>query len=100
MGTKAIKPEELIELGLYKDEQEVLEEGIRHILRLHPEYKIEIAVKRYKKEEDSLGKAADIAGMSIEEMKEILKARGVALKGPESVQEVNDDAERTRHALE
>lgn len=99
MRTETIKPEELVELGLYKDEQEVLEEGIRHILRLHPEYKIEIAVKRYKDEQVSLGKAADIAGISIEEIKEILRARGIAMKGPESVQEVNEDAERTRQAL-
>lgn len=99
MAVRGIKPKELVDLGLYKDEQEVIEEGVRHILRSHPEYKIEIAVKRYKEEAVSLGKAADIAGISLEEMKEILKTRGVALKGPESGEEIKEDAERARRSL-
>ncbi|MCK4394908.1 UPF0175 family protein [Candidatus Bipolaricaulota bacterium] len=99
MAVRGIKPKELVDLALYKDEQEVIDEGVRHILRSHPEYKIEIAVKRYKEEVVSLGKAADLAGISLEEMKEILKTRGIALKGPESREEIKEDAERARKAL-
>ena len=47
----------------------------------------------------SLEKAAGIAGVSMEEMKETLRSRGVALKGPEHKEEINDDAERARRAL-
>ncbi|WP_251929691.1 hypothetical protein [Salinibacter ruber] len=52
----------------------------------------------------SLENAADIAGVSMEEMKETLRSRGVALKGPEHKgpehkEEINDDAERARRAL-
>ena len=94
-----INPKELVDLGFYEDEQHVIEEGIRHILRDNPEYRIEIAVKRYKEEAVSLGKAADIASVSVEEMKETLRSRGVALKGPESKEEINGDAERARRAL-
>ena len=68
----SIKPTELVALGLYGNEQDMIDDGIRHIFRSHPEYKIEIAVKKYKQEEVSLGKAAYIAGISLEEMKEIL----------------------------
>ncbi|MCS3672447.1 putative HTH domain antitoxin [Salinibacter ruber] len=68
-------------------------------MRKNPEYKIEIAVERYKDETVSLEKAADIAGVSVEEMKETLRLRGVALKGPEHKEEINDDAERARRAL-
>ncbi len=99
MAVSGIKPKELVDLALYKDEQEVIDEGVRHILRSHPEYRIEIAIKRYKEEVVSLGKAADLAGISLEEMKEILKTRGVALKGPESREEIKEDAERAREAL-
>jgi predicted HTH domain antitoxin len=81
---------------LYKDEQEVIDEGVRYILRSHPEYRIEIAIKRYKEEAVSLGKAADLAGISLEEMKEVLRTRGVALKGLESKEEIKEDAERAR----
>ncbi|MCS3672835.1 putative HTH domain antitoxin [Salinibacter ruber] len=99
MITTGIEPQELVDLGFYDDEQHVIEEGIRHILRKNPEYKIEIAVERYEDETVSLEKAADIAGVSVEEMKETLRLRGVALKGPEHKEEINDDAERARRAL-
>jgi len=98
--TNSIKPTELVALGLYGNEQDVIEDGIRHILRSHPEYKIEIAVKKYKEEEASLGKAADIAGISLEDMKELLRTRGIALKGPESINEIEEDAERARKAIQ
>lgn len=96
----SINPTELVALGLYGNEQDVIDDGIRHILRSHPEYKIVIAVKKYKQEEVSLGKAADIAGISLEEMKEIFRTRGVALKGLESIREIQKDAERAREALQ
>ena len=100
MAVSGIKPKELVDLALYKDEQEVIDEGLRHILRSHPEYRVEIAIKRYKEEVVSLGKAADLAGISLEEMKEVLKSRGVALKGPESRQEIKEDAKRAREVLQ
>jgi len=96
MTVRGIKPKELVDLALYKDEQEVIEEGVRYILRSHPEYRIEIAIKRYKEEAVSLGKAADLAGIALEEMREVLKTRGVALKGPESKEEIKEDAKRAR----
>jgi predicted HTH domain antitoxin len=99
MAVRGIKPKELVDLALYKDEQEVIDEGVRYILRSHPEYRIEIAVKRYKEEAVSLGRAADLAGISLEEMKEVLRSRGVALKGPESKAEIKEDAKRAREAL-
>lgn len=99
MAITGIEPRELVELDLYKDEQAVIEDGVRHILRTHPEYKIEIAVKRYKEEAISLGKAADFAGLSLEDMKEILRTRGVALKGPASREEIKEDAGQARDAL-
>lgn len=99
MAVRGIKPKELVELALYKDEQEVIDEGVRYILRSHPEYRMEIAIKRYKEEAVSLGRAADLAGISLEEMKEVLRTRGVALKGPESKAEIKEDAKRAREAL-
>ena len=57
-------------------------------------------VKKYKQEEVSLGKAADIAGISLEEMKEILRTRGVNLMGLESIKEIQEDAERARKAIQ
>ena len=94
-----IKTREFVDLGLYESERDVIEDGIRHILRSHPEYRIEIAVEKYKQEKASLGKAADIAGVSLEEIKEILKSRGVSLKGPRRIEEIHRDAEQARKAM-
>jgi predicted HTH domain antitoxin len=41
---------------------------------------VEIAVDRYKNEEVSLWRAADIAGMTMEEFKEILSGRGIKIE--------------------
>jgi len=95
-----IKTKEFVDLGLYETERDVIQDGIRHILRFHPEYKIEIAVEKYKQKKASLGKAADIVGVSLEEMKAILKSRGVFLKGPRSVKEIHEDAEQVRKAMQ
>lgn len=100
MTVRDIEPEELVDIGLYEDEGEVVEEGIRQILRSHPEYKLEIAIERYKREAISMGKAADIAGISLEEMKEILNDRGIGLKGPKSQQEIEEDAQHARKTLQ
>lgn len=94
-----IKTKEFVDLGLYDSERDVIQDGIRHILRSHPEYKIEIAVEKYKQQKVSIGKAADIVGVSLEEMKEILKSRGISLKGPGSIEEINVDAEQVRKVM-
>ena len=96
MSSAPIGPGEFVAANLCADEQEVIEEGIRQLLRAHPEYKTEIAVHRYVSEEASLGKAADIAGVSVEEMKSILSERGITLRGPETAEEIRDDAANIR----
>ncbi len=46
-----------------------------------------------------MGKAADIAGVCLEDMKEFLRTRGIALKGLESIKEIQEDAERARKVM-
>lgn len=63
---------------LYNEEQSSL---IRRLLKKSiNEEKIEIAVKMYIDEKISLGKAAELAGISIWEMLDELKRRNIALK--------------------
>ena len=94
-----IDARELVEAGFYKDESEVIRDGIKHLLLHHPEYKVKVAIERYKKEKISLGKAADIAGLSIEEMKELLKEQGIPLVWGEDVKEIIEDAENARKSM-
>lgn len=89
---------ELVEAGLFKDESEVMKDGIRYLLLHHPEYKMKVALERYKKEKISLGRAADIAGLSIEEMKEMLRSQGIPLAYVEDIDEIIEDAENAKEA--
>jgi predicted HTH domain antitoxin len=61
----------------YKNVDNLIEEAFRALLNLKPGLKIEMAIELYLGEEVSLSKAAEIAGMDIEDFKEILKVRGL-----------------------
>lgn len=61
----------------YKSVNSLIEDAFRALLNLKPELKVEIAVELYLREEVSLLRAAEIAGMDLESFKEILKARGL-----------------------
>ncbi|MDL0131924.1 UPF0175 family protein [Halobacterium salinarum] len=64
--------------GRFSSEEEFLEEAFRALMEKRPELRIELAVEQYKAGEVSLNRAAEIAGYSPEEFKEILRERGVS----------------------
>ena len=61
----------------YNSVDNLIEDAFRALLNLKPGLKVEIAIELYFKEEVSLSRAAEIAGMDIEGFKEILKMRGL-----------------------
>lgn len=63
--------------GIYKSKKEFMEKAFRALLEKKPRLKIELAIEKYKAGEASLNKAVEIAGLSPEEFKEILKERGI-----------------------
>lgn len=63
--------------GSYKDKEEVIADAFRTLLEKKPELRIKLAVEKYKSGKVSLNKAVEIAGVSPEEFKEILKERGI-----------------------
>lgn len=82
----------LIKSGLYNNKDEVIRDALRSLVSSHPHYKIEIAVEAYQRGEISLGKAAQLSGLSYEEMKDILMQRGIIIKlGPTNKEEVQKD---------
>lgn len=77
-----------IRAGLYSSRVELMREALRYYLRHALKANVDVAVELYKKEEISLGKAAELAGVSYEDIRHILKAREVKIKaGPESIKE-------------
>lgn len=69
------KMKALVDAGYYSSESEVIKDAIMSLFRENTELKIGVAIELYKKGEVSLGKAAEIAGMTTIEFKEILIKR-------------------------
>jgi predicted HTH domain antitoxin len=59
------------------DPTQVRQEALRLYLNLHPALKLDAALALWQKGRVSLAKAAEIAGLMVPELKEVLAARGV-----------------------
>lgn len=82
----------LVEAGLYKSKDEAIHEALTYLLQAHPDYKLKIAMYRYQTEDISLGKAAEIAGVSMETMKRFLMKNGIGPElGPETIEEARQE---------
>jgi len=77
----------LLRMNIYRSEEDIITDAIRALLESKPQLKVEIAVGLYKNEEVSLWKAADIAGMTLEEFKEILSNSGIKIEVGRSKEE-------------
>jgi predicted HTH domain antitoxin len=75
----------LIHSGYFKNKEKLMDEAFRTLLEVKPEIRVEIAVELYKEEKVSFGKASEIAGISQEGFKKILKSRGIKriIEGPD-----------------
>ncbi|MDI6792789.1 MAG: UPF0175 family protein [bacterium] len=67
----------LVRSGFYANKDEVSKDAFRVLLAVRPNLKIEAAVQLYKDKEVSLGKAAEIGGVSTVKFKDILADRGI-----------------------
>ncbi|PXF57126.1 MAG: hypothetical protein C4B59_15775 [Candidatus Methanogaster sp.] len=84
--------EYLLKIGAYRTEGEVLKDALRQLLLSRPGYRIDIAAKLYTDDKISLGKAAELAGMSFDEMKDVLIQRGIKPKlGIATISEALDE---------
>jgi len=90
----------LVEAQLYPNQDAVFADALRHLLRARPELKIQLAIYRYEKENISLAKAANLAGISWAQMKDILLEKGISLRlGVETLTEAQNDIQALRQEL-
>lgn len=83
-----VQVQELVQAGIYPDTHTAIQEALRVLWQERPYVRINVAVYRYLTEEISVAKAAALAGVSYDRMKEILAEHGVALRlGPETVED-------------
>ncbi|MBC2697873.1 MAG: hypothetical protein HF976_09830 [ANME-2 cluster archaeon] len=71
------KVKALVNAGYYSSELEVIKDAMRSLFRENAELKVNAAIELYKEEEVSLSKAAEMAGVTTIEFKDILGKRGI-----------------------
>ncbi|MDP6155819.1 MAG: UPF0175 family protein [Candidatus Thermoplasmatota archaeon] len=71
--------ESLVHSGYYSSKSDVIKDAFRVFLENRTQLKTAAAIELYKMEKVSLGKAAEISELSIEEFKEILLDRGIKI---------------------
>ncbi len=88
---------DFVDARLYENEETLIQDALRHLLRARPDLRIQLAIHEYQQRGASLGKAAHVAGVSWAQMKEILLERGVPLKlGVEDIEQARRDAAALR----
>jgi predicted HTH domain antitoxin len=85
--------EQLVKTRLFPDTQAVLRSALRALYNARHEIKRGMVIRAYAAGEISLGKAAEMMGVSHEEMKEIIVEGGGTIHlGPTGVDELLQDA--------
>lgn len=93
--------QDFVEARLYGNEEEVIRDALRHLLRDRSDLRIQLAIYHYEKEDISLAKAASLAGVSWAQMKDILLERGIQPRlGPDTLKEVEMEAQVLRDYFE
>lgn len=87
----------VIDAGYYTNKSEVVRDALRTFFETKPQLRIAACVEMYKKGIFTLSKCAEIAGLSIEEFKDILMHRGIKVSPPDETKaDVAKGVERLR----
>ena len=89
--------EALLQAHVFPDRVTLQREAFHALLMLRPELRIEGAVILYRQGEISFGRAAELCGLSQEELKQILAARGIFREVAPLEQEDFDQAAEALH---
>ena len=95
-----LQTQDFVRAKLYSDEQSVIQDALRSLLQARPTLRLEMAIYRYQTGAISLGKAANLAGVSFEQMREMLSNRGIELHlGPETQEDAKAELTTLRSYL-
>lgn len=80
----------LVKKGYYPSKSDLLKDAFRALLNTKAELRISLAIELYLKEKVSLARAAELAGMTTIEFKEVMAGRGIVRKTEgKSVKEID-----------
>ncbi len=70
----------LVRSGVYSTKNELIADALRTLFEFRKDLRVAAVVELYKTEEMSISKAAELAGVSTEEMKDFLAKAGVRIR--------------------
>jgi len=88
----------LVESKVYPNRDELIHDAFRALLRAKPNLRIESAIRLYLKELVSFSRAAELAGLCAEELKNIMAERGILRHVAISSEETLQKAQNFLHA--
>ena len=87
----------IVRAGCFVSEKEALREAVQTLLAVRPQLRVEAAVRRYLDEEITLGRAAELVGVTRWRFQELLAQRGVRLTlEARPAKELDEAVERLR----
>ena len=93
----SINIQDLVDAGVFPNADAAMREALRVLWQERPSVRIDVAVHQYVTEPLSVARAAAIAGVTFDRMKEILTDRGIALRlGSETIEEAQAELETLR----
>jgi predicted HTH domain antitoxin len=90
----------LLDMGVYESEDDYIHETLMKLLKSNKELRIKLAMHRYQTEPISVGKAAEIAGVCWDDMKQILMKNGIRPRlGPQTIEEAKEEILSTERVI-
>lgn len=90
----------LLRSGYYRSERDFIKDAVEAFISERADLRTEIAVEMYKRREISLGGAAELARLSIEEIKRIIADRGIPLRrGYKSVSQLDERTQKLKKIM-
>lgn len=77
MAVQELELEALLRAGIFHSKGEALDEALRLLFAIRPQLKLEAAIQLFKDGGVTLGRAAEIAGLTRWEIETVLADRGI-----------------------
>ena len=93
--------DDLVDARLYESRDEAIQDALRHLLRARPDLRVQLAIHRYETDAISLAAAANMAGVSWDQMRHILTEQGIQARlGPATMDEARAEVRALRDHLD
>jgi predicted HTH domain antitoxin len=88
----------VVRAGCFPSEEEALREAAQTLFAVNPHLRREAAIRRYLDEQITLGRAAELAGMTRWRFRELLAQRGIRMEIEARVpKDLDESVERIRN---